>query len=126
MRCPFSLFKKKSEKGLVWYVRFWNDKAQKYTSARSTGIIAEGKKGEGKLNLKAQEMLKDIRFETEVADHSLVSYLEDFWKSDSPYVKECASIKKKSLSGYYVHQNTVNVSLHVKLFPGFMKITLWT
>jgi integrase len=69
-------------------------------------------------------MLSDIRFEMQAADRPLLSYLEDFWKSDSPYVKECANIKKKPLSGYYVHQNAVNVSLHVKPCPRLNKITL--
>ena len=125
MRCPFYLFKKKSEKGPIWHVRFWNEKAKKYTLARSTGIYAEGKKERRKeAELKAQKMLSEIRFEKEAADSSFISYLEDFWKPDAPYVKECAVLKKKPLSGYYVHQNSVNIELHVKPFPKFKKITL--
>jgi hypothetical protein len=38
MRYPFTLFKKKTGNGLVWYARFWNDKAGKYTETRSSGI----------------------------------------------------------------------------------------
>jgi integrase len=125
MRNPYTLFKKKAGNGLIWYARFWNDKAKKYTLARSTGIYAEGKKErKWEAELKAQEMLKEIRFETEAADRSFIPYLEDFWKTDSPYVKECAVLKKKPLSAYYVHQNEVNVRLHVKPFPGFKRITL--
>jgi integrase len=125
MRCLFSLFKKKTGNGLTWYVRFWDNKAREYTVFCSTGILAEGKKERKReAKMKAQEMLKGIRFETEVADRSLVSYLEDFWKSDAPYVKECATIRKKPLSAYYVHQNAVNVSLHIKPCPGLNKITL--
>jgi hypothetical protein len=89
MRSPFTLFKKKTGNGLIWYARFWNDKAQKYTLARSTGIYAEGKKERKReAELKAQKMLSEIRFEIEAADHPLVSYLEGFWKPNSPYVKE--------------------------------------
>ncbi|MCL2443881.1 MAG: tyrosine-type recombinase/integrase [Treponema sp.] len=125
MRCPFYLQKKKTRKGLVWYARFWNEKEKKYTIARSTGIIAEGKKERRReAELRAKEMLSEIRFETDAADCLFISYLENFWKSDSPYVKECANIKKKPLSGYYIHQNAVNVDLHVKPFPKFKKITL--
>jgi len=125
MRCPFTLFKRKTGIGLIWYVRFWNEKANKYTSARSTGIIAEGKKERRReAELKVNEMLCEIRFEMEAVDNLFISYLEDFWKSDSPYVKECAVLKKKPLSAYYVHQNEVNVKLHVKPFQKFKNITL--
>jgi radical SAM protein with 4Fe4S-binding SPASM domain len=78
--------------GRIWYVRFWNIKAGKYTVARSTGIYAEGKKErKQEAELKAQEMLKEIRFETGAADRSLVSYLEDFWK---PIVALASNYKK--------------------------------
>jgi integrase len=125
MRCPFTLFKKKTGIGLIWYVRFWNEKVQKYTETRSTGIIAEGKKERRReAELKAKEMLSEIRFEMEAADRPFVSYLEDFWKPTSPYVKEQATLRKKPLSTYYVHQNAVNIRLHVKPFSKFKKITL--
>jgi len=125
MRCPFSLYKKQTGSGLTWYVRFWNEKAQKYTLTRSTEIIVEGKKERKReAELKAQKILSDIRFEKEAADRLFIEYLEDFWKTDSPYVKECAVLKKKPLSGYYVHQNAINVELHVKPFSKFKKITL--
>jgi len=44
MRSSFSLFKKKTGNGLMWYVRFWNEKANDYTIFRSTGILVEGKR----------------------------------------------------------------------------------
>jgi integrase len=125
MRYPFTLFKKKTGNGLIWYARFWNDKAGKYTETRSTGILIEGKKERKReAEIKAQEMLSEIRFETGAADRPFIPYLEEFWKSNSPYVKECANLNKKPLSAYYIHQNEVNVRLHVKPFPGFKKITL--
>jgi len=125
MRCPFTLFKKKTGIGLIWYVRFWNEKVQRYSVTRSTGVIAEGKKErQREAELKANEMLSEIRFEMDAADRPLLSYLKDFWKPDSPYVKECANIRKKPLSAYYVRQNSVNVNFHIKPFSGFNKITL--
>jgi integrase len=125
MRCPFYLQKKKTGKGLIWYVRFWNEKEKKYTLTRSTGILAEGKKERKReAELKAKEILSKIRFETDAADRPLLSYLEDFWKPDSPYVKEQANLRKKPLSAYYVHQNAVNVRLHIKPFVKFKEITL--
>jgi len=30
-RNPYTLFKKQTAKGLVWYARFWDEKAQKYS-----------------------------------------------------------------------------------------------
>jgi hypothetical protein len=102
MRCPFYLQKKKTGKGLIWYARFWNEKEKKYTLARSTGIIVEGKKSRRReAEQKAQEMLSEIRFEMEAADRPFLSYLEDFWKCYSPYVKEQANLRKKPLSAYY-------------------------
>lgn len=125
MRNPFSLYKKQTKQGIVWHVRFWDDKAGKYTVKRSTGILAEGKKERRReAEQKARQMLPEIRFELEVADRPFLSYLEDFWKPSSPYVKECATIRKKPLSAYYVRQNEANVKLHVKPCPKLSKITL--
>jgi hypothetical protein len=125
MRNPYTLFKKKTGIGLVWYARFWNEKSQKYSETRSTGIIVEGKKERKReAELKANEMLKEIRFGKDTADQSLLSYLENFWKPDSSYVKECANIKKKPLSTYYVQQNAKNVEIHIKPFSKFKKVTL--
>ena len=125
MRCPFSLFKKQTDKGFVWYARFWNYKIKKYTETRSTGIFAEGKKERRKeAEQKARELLPEIRFETEAADRPFLSYLEDFWKPDSPYIKECAILKKDPLSGRYVHNNALFIRVHIKPFSGFNKITL--
>ena len=125
MRHPFTLFKKKSRNGPIWYARFWNEKARKYTLSRSTEILAEGKKERRReAELKAKEMLAEIRFEMEAADSPFISYLEDFWKPSSPYVKEQASLRKKPLSAYYVIQNEANVRLHIKPYHGFNKVTL--
>ena len=69
MHNPYTIFKKKTGIGLIWYVRFWNEKAQKYTVTRSTEIIAEGKKERRReAELKAKEMFPVICFEAEAAD----------------------------------------------------------
>jgi hypothetical protein len=89
------------------------------------GTPIEGKKERKReAEMKAQEMLSGICFETGAADQPFIPYLENFWKPNSPYIKECANLNKKPLSAYYIHQNEVNVRLHVKPFPGFQKITL--
>ena len=125
MRSPYTLFKKKAGNGDIWYARYWNPKVKKYTLARSTGIYAEGKKERKReADLKAQEMLPEIRLDMEAVDRPLIPYLEGFWKPDSPYVKECANLKKKPLSAYYVRNNALNIRLHIKPFSGLNKITL--
>ena len=125
MRNPFSLYKKQTQQGTVWYARFWDFKTEKYAVKRSTGILAEGKKERRReAEMKARQMLSEIRFELEAADSPFISYLEDFWKPDSPYVKECATLRKKPLSAYYVRQNEVNVKLHVKPCPKLNRVTL--
>jgi hypothetical protein len=43
---PYSLYKKTLKDGAVmWYARYWNAKTKKYGVVRSTGVLAEGKKG---------------------------------------------------------------------------------
>jgi len=125
MRHPFTLFKKKSNKGLIWYARFWDEKTQKYALARSTEIFVEGKKERRReAELKAQEMLSEVRFETDAGDSQFLLYLENFWKPNSPYVKEQATLRKNPLSVYYVKQNAVNIRLHIQDFPKFKKLTM--
>ena len=66
---PIHFVQEKIKKGPIWYARFWNEKAKKYTLARSTGIYVEGKKERRKeADLKANEMLSEIRLEMETAD----------------------------------------------------------
>ena len=125
MREPFSLYKKNTGKGLIWYVRFWDEKSKKYALARSTGIFVDGKKKQKReVEQIAKQMLSEIRFETEAADSLFLSYLENFWKPDSPYVKEWANVKKKPISGDYVELNNRNIRLHIKPFPKFNQLTL--
>ena len=38
----YTISKKQTAKGLVWYARFWDEKSQKYSVARSTSIITNG------------------------------------------------------------------------------------
>jgi integrase len=125
MRCLYTLYKKSTQKGIVWYARFWNEKTKKYAVARSTEIFAEGKKERRReAELKAQEMLSGIRFETDAGDSLFISYLEGFWKPNSPYVREQATLRKNPLSVYYVKQNAVNIKHHIKPYPKFNKLSL--
>ena len=41
---PYSLYKKLTKSGVVWYVRFWDAETQGYNTVRSTGIMVEGKR----------------------------------------------------------------------------------
>ena len=121
MRNPFSLYKRHTKQGIIWYARFWDEKAGKYAIKRSTGVLVEGKRERRQeAERKAREMLPTIRFGTDTAaDAPFINYLVDFWKPESPYARECALLKKKPLSYYYVHQNAINVLRYIKTFPKF-------
>jgi hypothetical protein len=40
----FTLFKKETKSGIVWYARFWDSAAKRYAVTRTTGVFAGGKK----------------------------------------------------------------------------------
>ena len=134
MRSPFSLYKKQTKQGSTWHVRFWDWMLDKYVEGKSTGVLAVGKKERrGEAEARAREMLaqweaeakaRKMSLERKIADTPLIEYLENFWKPDSPYVMECALVRKKPLSSYYVYQNAVNVLRYVVTFPKFEGITL--
>jgi len=125
MRCPFTLFRKQTKKGAVWYVRFWDERTGTYALKRSTGILAEGKKERRReAERKALEMLSEIRLEQTPPDLFLSAYVAGFWTTDSPYAKECALVRKRPLSAYYVQQNALNALRYVKTFPGFKGLRL--
>ena len=122
-RNPFTLFKKETSGGPVWYARFWDGIARRYAVTRSLGIIAEGKKERRyEAEQAARKMLPGIKFER-IEEKTLVRYLEDFWTPDSPYAREAALVKKRPLSAYYIKMNHEDVSRHVAPFPRFAEIT---
>ncbi|MDR2393025.1 MAG: site-specific integrase [Treponema sp.] len=127
MRHPFTLYKEKTKSGLVWYIRFWDEATGRYALSRSTGILVEGKRERRReAEEKARSMLPTIRFNPQTADKSFVQYVADFWLPDSPYVRECALIKKKPLSAKYIKLNHEDVKRHIEPFSGFQRITLRT
>jgi integrase len=69
-------------------------------------------------------MLPSISFAPPAPEKPFVQYVANFWLPDSPYVKECALVKKKPLSAAYVNMNHENVRRHMASFPGFQSITL--
>lgn len=121
MCSPFSLFQRKTQSGLVWYVRF-NDQYGKLAVTKSTGIPVVGKKGKRQdAYKKAKEMLDTLHFQN---SPSYLVFLESFWKDDSKYVKSKRIAEKKPLSNYYVYLNATGIQKYVKPFPGFQKINL--
>ncbi|MCL2481076.1 MAG: hypothetical protein FWF38_05145 [Spirochaetaceae bacterium] len=87
-RKPFTLFKKKTQNGLIWYVRFWNETSHKYDIARSTGIIAEGKK---QRRYEAEQIAREIFSEIQIKHpqkETFIQYLENVWTQNSSYIKE--------------------------------------
>ena len=124
-RKPFTLFKKMTQSGLIWYVRFWNETVKRYSITRSTRIIAEGKKERRyEAEQAARDMLTRINFKPLQSKKLFINYLEDFWTPDSPYIQEAALVKKRPLSAAYIHMNHEDVRRHIASFPAFRGITL--
>jgi integrase len=120
---PFSLYQKRTEKGKVWYARFWNDTMGKYTVFRSTRVMVYGKKGRRwRAEESAWAILREISFN--VSEKSFIRYLADFWTADSIYARECAAVNKEPLSAYYIKMNRGIVRLHIEPFPGFKAASL--
>jgi integrase len=69
-------------------------------------------------------MLQTIRFTPEVPDKLFVQYVAGFWTPDSPYIRECAQIKKRPLSAAYIKLHHEDVKRHIEPFPGFRGLTL--
>jgi integrase len=133
MRCPYTLYKEKTQKGLVWYSRFWDEVAKKYTVARSLGILVEGKRerrreAEDTARAMASQILEELRLihaqEADKASLPFIDYVSGFWQPNSPYIRECATVKKKPLSKNYIKGHRDDTRLHIVPFPGFQGITL--
>jgi hypothetical protein len=122
---PYCIYRKKTKAGYFWYVRYWDETSRKYAHIRSTGIPVKGRGG-GRHDAgeAARAMLPTIRFTPEAQDKSLARYIADFWTPDSPYVRECAQVKKKPLSAGYVKLHHEAVKRHIEPFPGFRGVTL--
>jgi integrase len=69
-------------------------------------------------------MLPGICLIPEAPEKTFIRYAAEFWQPDSPYVRECTTVKKKPLSAFYLRVNVNNVKLHIEPFPGFQGITL--
>jgi len=124
-RKPFTLYKKETKSGAVWYARYWDEATQRYATTRSTGVPAEGKKQRRyEAEQSARDMLSKIRFVPTATEKSFVQYVADFWLPDSPYVRECALVKKKPLAAAYVGLHHEDVRRHIEPFPAFNGIGL--
>jgi hypothetical protein len=99
----FTLYKKETKTGPVWYAKYWNETVGQYTVTRSTGIPAEGKRQRRyEAELIARELLLSIHFAPDKTERLLTQYVADFCLPDSAYVKEWAFVKKRPLSVGYV------------------------
>jgi hypothetical protein len=61
---------------------------------------------------------------SKIGDLPLIQYVLDFWTPESPYVQECAVIKKKPLSTRYVQSQYNAAKLHIATYPGFKNLTV--
>ena len=124
-RKPFTLYKKETQSGLVWYARFWDETTRRYAVTRSTGVHAEGKRQRRyEAEQAARDMLPGIRFMPKVLEKSFIQYVADFWLPDSPYVQECALVKKKPLAAAYINLHHEDVRRHIEPFPAFQGLGL--
>jgi integrase len=124
-RKPFTLYKKETKSGTVWYVRFWDEAVQRYTVTRSTGVPVEGKKQRRyEAEQAARDMLPGIQFTPAVTEKSFIQYIADFWLPDSPYVRECTLVKKKPLAAAYIDLHHEDVRRHIAPFQLFQGISL--
>jgi integrase len=120
----FSLIKKQTPAGRVWYVKFWDVVTRRYGSVKSTGILAEGKRERRReAEAAARAMFDDFKFNG-ASEKLFLDYVEQFWTPDSPYCKEAANLKKKPLSAAYITLNHEAVGRHMRKFPGFAGVTL--
>jgi integrase len=124
-RKSFVLYKKSTKSGLIWYAKFWNEEAYKFVLTRSTGVIAEGKKQRRfEAEQEARAMLPSLTLEPKGSGGTFLEYILAFWKSDSPYAKECVATRGKPLSNGYIKHHYDDIRLHVENFEGFKDITL--
>jgi integrase len=122
-RSPYYLYKKATKSGDIWYAAFWDNEARRYAITRSTGIIAGGKKQRKAEAEKAAQALLPGIFK-KAPDILFTRYVSDFWRPESPYVKERATVKQKPLSAYYIKMNHQAVERHMETYPPFHDLTL--
>jgi hypothetical protein len=122
---PYCIYRKKTKAGYFWYVRYWDEASRKYARIRATGVPVKGRGG-GRHDAEeaARAMLPRIRLSLDASPKSFIQYTADFWKDDSPYVRECDQVKKKPLSARYLQGHRDDTRLHIEPFPGFQEITL--
>jgi hypothetical protein len=133
MRQPYTLYREKTAAGPVWYARFWDETAGKYSRARSLGVPVEGKRErQREAQNKADEMTASLRSEMlpapggflSISDMPLFQYIEDFWSAGSDYVRQKISVKKRPLAESYIRNSHNSVKNHLRPFPGLEGVTV--
>jgi integrase len=108
----------------VWYVKFYDSNAGRYSSIKSTGIPVEGKRERRReAEEAARAMLAGLKLNN-APKTVFLDYVEQFWTPNSHYCREAANLKKKPLSAAYITQNHEAVRRHMRQFSGFAGITL--
>ena len=120
----FSLFKKQTSAGKIWYVKFWNTGIGKYAGHKSLGIPVEGKRERRREAEEAARAMFARLKNNKASEISFLDYVEDFWTPDSPYCKEAVRLKKKPLSDTYITQSHKAVKRHMRNYSGFAGVAL--
>jgi integrase len=117
----YSLYKKQIGTRYYWYVRYWDEREQRYTVHRATGVEASGKKERRSEAEKiALEMLPGICFN--VSNMTLIQYIKKFRQEDSPYFREHEKVYAHKLSAYYSKSHLDVIRLHIEPYPPFASI----
>jgi len=126
VRTPFSLYRKNSRHGPdVWYVRFWDENAQKFSKTRSTGVLVVGKRQRRpEADAVARDLLASINFTPKPKGPLFLDYVEAFWTPESSYVREKALVAKKPLTNAYVKMSRESLILHARPFARFQGLLL--
>ena len=107
----FSLYKKKTSKGLVWYARFWDFDLEKYTVTKSTGVLVAGKKERRQeaLTYATEKLLPQIEKSTELVKKRLVDFLLECWEPGSKMIisKETDLDRKIALEYIALNQRAI-------------------
>ena len=102
----------------MWYARFWDESAGRYTVTRSTGILAEGKRERhSEADAVAKQILEGLAIETETGQMLFLDFLLDFWREDSAYATERALVYKQPLSREYIKTARGQIKLHFAPYP---------
>jgi integrase len=118
----FSLYTKKEKDGLMWYAKFWDFEAKRFTVYRSLKIEAGGKsKRRLKAYTAAEVMLQEVA-RADKCQESFIDFLSHFWAKGGIYDRVFMLQNKKKLSASYLRLNNGVIKNHISVYPKFKNL----